>query len=103
MQGIEPNVHDWYRSHGRLFEVVAIDEADGLVEIQHADGDIEEMDLDDWHIRVRAGALATAEAPEDVSQATDIEYEDLHGAGPQAVEELRGMRADAMSDLDLFD
>ena len=56
---IEPIVGDWYQSHGQLFEVVAIDEAGDIVEIQHADGDLEEIDMDDWYTRCRAGSLAS--------------------------------------------
>ncbi|HTQ35405.1 MAG TPA: DUF6763 family protein [Steroidobacteraceae bacterium] len=102
-QFIEPVVGDWYRSHGQKFEVVAVDDAERLVEIQHADGDLEEIEFDDWIIRCRAGSLRPAEAPEDPRAATDSEFEDLSGRFPQAFEELRGLRADALGDLDLFD
>lgn len=103
MQSIEPRIGDWYRSHGHLFEVVAIDDAEGVVEIQHADGDLEEMDLDDWAIRVRAGALQTSDAPEDPRAGNDNEHEDFTGLAPQAFEEISGLHADALNDLDLFD
>lgn len=103
MHGIEPIVGDWYRSHGALFEVVAIDEAGGTVEIQHADGDLEEIDSEDWATRARAGSLAPAEAPEDLRLSTDSEPEDLNGLVPQTFEELRGLRAEANDDLDLFE
>jgi hypothetical protein len=100
---IEPVAGEWYRSHGQLFEVVAVDDADRLIEIQHADGDLEEMDLEDWATRCRAGSLIVADAPEDLRASTDSEFEDLTGQFPQAFEELRGLHADALGDLDLFD
>ncbi len=102
-QGIEPVVGDWYRSHGQLFEVVATDEEERLIEIQHADGMLEELDLDDWTIRARAGSLAPAEPPEDAGLATD--HEDEHDAGivQSTMDEVRGLRADALEDLDLFE
>jgi hypothetical protein len=103
MKGIEPQVGGWFHSHGQLFEVVAFDEADGVIEMQHADGDIEEMDLDDWIIRARTGGILAAEAPEDSRLANDTEQEDFNGLMPQAFEELRGLHADALNDLDLFD
>lgn len=103
IQCIEPIVGDWYRSHGQLFEVVAIDEDDAIVEIQHADGDLEEIDLDDWNTRCRAGSLAQAEPPEDVGLAIDREDADDSGVGAATLDELSGLRADAMQDLDLFD
>jgi hypothetical protein len=104
MQCIDPIVGDWYRSHGQLFEVVALDEHERVVEVQHADGDLEEIDLDDWATRCRAGSLSQADAPEDARLATDREDEsDYWGHEPQrTVEEARGLRADAL-DLDLFE
>jgi hypothetical protein len=102
-QGIEPIVGDWYRSHGQLFEVVATDEEEELIEIQHADGNLEEMDLDDWITRVRAGSLATAEPPESSGLATDHEDEDESAGVQSSMEEVRGLRAGSMEDLDLFE
>jgi hypothetical protein len=105
MQCIDPIVGDWYRSHGQLFEVVALDEHERVVEVQHADGDLEEIDLDDWATRCRAGSLMQADAPEDSRLATDRDDDaDYGGMNPQRTfEEARGLRADALSDLDLFE
>ena len=105
MHCIDPTVGDWYRSHGQLFEVVAIDESERVVEIQHADGDLEEIDFEDWATRCRAGSLAFADAPEDARLAIDRDDEqDSGGPMPQrAFEEVRGLRAEALPDLDLFE
>jgi len=100
---IEPIVGDWYRSHGQLFEVVAIDEVDDIVEIQHADGDLEEIDIDDWYTRCRAGSLAIADPPEDVRLVNDPEETGDFGVASSHMDEIRGLRADALQDLDLFD
>ncbi len=35
--------------------------------------------------------------------SNDSEFEDLTGQFPQTFEELRGLHADALGDLDLFD
>lgn len=102
-QYIEPVVGDWYRSHGQLFEVVALDDTERVIEIQHADGDLEEIDIEDWSTRCRAGSLAVADGPEDLRASSDSEFEDLTGQFPQTFEELRGLHADALGDLDLFD
>jgi hypothetical protein len=102
-QCIEPIVGDWYRSHGQLFEVVAIDDDEGIVEIQHADGDLEEMDLEDWYTRCRANSLAMAEQPEDSSSANDREDDVDIGSMPTAQDEIRGLHAEGLEDLDLFD
>nr|PZN67896.1 MAG: hypothetical protein DIU62_05710 [Pseudomonadota bacterium] len=105
MQCIDPIVGDWYRSHGQVFEVIAVDETEGVVEVQHADGSLEEIDLDDWATRCRAGSLWQADAPDDPASVIDREDEDDYlGVDPQRTfEEARGLRADALPDLDLFE
>jgi hypothetical protein len=104
-QNIQPVIGDWYRSHGQLFEVVATDEAEGVIEIQHADGSLEEMELEDWTIRVRAGSLDKAESPEDAAAATDYEEDEDHDPSlvQSTMDDARGLRADSLTDLDLFD
>ncbi len=44
---LDPLTGTWYRhlDKGQMFRVVAFDEHDALVELQHFDGDIEEVDL----------------------------------------------------------
>ena len=105
MQCIDPIVGDWYLSHGQLFEVVALDEHERVVEVQHADGDLEEIDQDDWATRCRAGSLAQADAPEDSRLASDREEEDSYGGVKlqRTFEEAHGLRANALDDLDLFE
>jgi hypothetical protein len=64
-----PEVGQWYshRDKGQMFQVVAFDEDDGLIELQDFDGDVDEVDLDTWH----AMPLDPAEAPEDWSGPVD--------------------------------
>jgi hypothetical protein len=102
-QNIEPIVGSWYRSHGQLFEVVATDADEQVIEIQHADGSLEEMDLEEWTLRARAGSLRTAEPPEDAGLATDHEDEHDIAIVQSNLDEVRGLRADALEDLDLFE
>jgi hypothetical protein len=47
----DPVVGHWYRhlDKGQKFEVVAVDEDRGTVEVQHFDGDVEEIDIDTWY------------------------------------------------------
>ena len=48
-----PVVGDWYRRQGgELFEIVAIDEDDGTIEVQHFDGTVEELDFEAWDDQV---------------------------------------------------
>lgn len=71
-----PEVGQWYahRDKGQMFQVVAFDADDGLVELQEFDGDLDEVDLDTWY----AMALVPSEAPEDWTGPVDeIETDDL--------------------------
>ena len=46
----EPTVGQWYEDleNDETFQVLKVDEDREIVEIQHLDGDIEELDVDDW-------------------------------------------------------
>lgn len=71
-----PLVGKWFRRpNGTLFEVVAVDEDDGTIEIQYFDGTIDEVELETWpellHIEVSA--------PEDWSGSVDMDPEDYVG------------------------
>ena len=49
-----PGVGAWYRLNGGPpFEVVALDDDDGTIEVQYVDGTLEELDLEDWEVLVR--------------------------------------------------
>ena len=59
----QPGIGDWYRLNGgALFEVVALDDDDGTIEIQYFDGTVEEMDIEDWVAQWDEGTLESAEA-----------------------------------------
>ena len=78
---LQPRVGAWYKdAAGALFEIVAIDEDDSTIEIQHFDGTVEEMDMDAWF----DAEIEAAPAPEDWSGAIDIDREDFtaDGAAP---------------------
>lgn len=73
---LDPIVGNWYRhlDKGQMFRVVAFDESEALIEIQHFDGDIEEVILTVW----RGMDLEAAEPPEDwTGPMDDIERDDL--------------------------
>jgi hypothetical protein len=46
----DPIVQNWYQflDKGQNFRVVAVDEDSGYIEIQHYDGDVEEIEMDIW-------------------------------------------------------
>ncbi len=46
----EPTVGQWYEDleNEETFQVLKVDEDREIIEIQHLDGDTEDMDVDDW-------------------------------------------------------
>ena len=66
---LRPEVGLWFshRDKGQMFQVVAIDEDEGVVEIQDVDGDVDEIELDSWPTLL----LERAEPPEDATGPTD--------------------------------
>lgn len=64
----EPEVGQWYRNEaGAVFEVVALDEEEGIIEIQYFDGAIEELDTESWYAQL----LQQEAEPEDWSGPFD--------------------------------
>jgi hypothetical protein len=73
-----PAIGDWYQApDGLKFEVVAVDDEDGTIDIQHFDGTVEELDFDAWE----ESECFPAEPPEDYSGSLDIEREDMEFDG----------------------
>jgi hypothetical protein len=71
-----PLIGSWYRRpNGSLFEVVAVDEEDGTVELQHFDGTLDEVELDAWP----ALLIEPVGAPEDWTGSVDMDPEDFLG------------------------
>ena len=73
---LDPIIGNWYRhlDKGQMFQVIAFDDSDATAELQHFDGDIEEVSLDAWH----AMDLEVTEAPEDwTGPMDDVEPDDL--------------------------
>jgi hypothetical protein len=104
MTSPQPGIGDWYRlTGGELFEVVALDEDDGTIELQYFDGTIEEMDVEDWDARWEDGELEAAEAPEDWSGSVDVEATAEEGRVPDMSGEDRELRASSLEGVDLFE
>ncbi len=73
---LEPVTGNWYRhlDKGQMFVVVEFDEEEAIVEVQHYDGDLEQIDLAAWNEM----ELELAEAPEDwTGPVDDVETDDL--------------------------
>jgi hypothetical protein len=73
----DPIREQWYvhTDKGQRFQVVAIDEDTGTVEVQHFDGDVEEISLENWYQE----NIEISEAPENWSGAVDITEKDDFG------------------------
>jgi uncharacterized protein DUF6763 len=102
---VHPDVGKWYRAgRGEAFEVVALDEDDGTVEVQYFDGTVAEFELEDWEMQRANGEIEDAEAPEDWTGSVDVDVEDEEdGVGREASLEDSPRRSDGLEGLDLFD
>ena len=100
----QPRIGDWYRSNGgELFEVVAVDEDDGTIDIQYFDGTVEEMEREDWEAQWEEGQIEAAEPPEDWSGSVDVEAGDEEPRGGESFGEDTTLRAGSLDGLDLFE
>lgn len=86
---IQPTVGSWYQymPQGRTFQVVAVDDDESVIELQHFDGDIEEVSLNEWH----GWDLEAIEAPEDWTGPVDeVQQGDLGYSEMRSEAERRG-------------
>lgn len=74
MSHLKAEIGNWYQNHEtkQLFEIVAMDEDDGTIEVQYLDGEIEELDVDTW----KDLELEEAAEPEDWAAAYEMMKED---------------------------
>ena len=71
-----PVENQWYREQdkGFPFQVICVNRDDGTVDMQHFDGDVEEMELADWY----GLDIEPISPPEDwTGPMDDIEKDDL--------------------------
>jgi len=73
----DPIVGNWYlhKDKGQCFMVVAVDEDNEVAEIQHFDGNVEEIGFSNWYDM----DIEIAVEPENWSGATDIGEVDDYG------------------------
>lgn len=101
---IRPAIGKWYQdaSELQLFEVVALDEKSGTIEIQYEGGEIGEFDFDTWNQL----HLAPAAAPEDGNAGYGFSAED-HWSEDNSIifdcnNPLEIIEPDAFQDFDDF-
>ncbi|MFO7275868.1 MAG: hypothetical protein DIU56_002435 [Pseudomonadota bacterium] len=103
MTAPQPAIGEWYRlAGGDLFEVVAVDEDDGTIDIQYFDGTVEEMDFEDWEAQWEDGSLEAAEPPEDWSGSVDVEP-DEDRPHRDSYDGENDLRASPLDGIDLFE
>jgi hypothetical protein len=76
---LDPRIDQWYAhlDKGQRFYVIGVDEEQNTVEVQHFDGDLEELSLDEW----RDLKIVLSAEPENWAGALDIAEEDDLGTG----------------------
>ena len=103
---MKPTIGTWYRiKGGESFEVVAVDDDDGTIELQYFDGTVEEMDVEDWQAEHENGALEEIEAPEDWTGSVDVDPEEDEARGTLGYgeDDDRSQRSSKLEGLDLFE
>lgn len=78
---VEPIIGNWYRAaeQGQIFEVIALDEDNDLIEVQYFDGSVDAFDLDAWDEL----EVEPIEAPEDWTGPLDeLEQDDISSTDP---------------------
>lgn len=70
-QELQPQRGHWYKRAdlNAIFEVVALDDDEGTIEVQYFGGEVEELDLNSWELL----ELSQAAAPEDWSGALEVD------------------------------
>jgi len=104
---IEPRVGSWYQdlANGQVFQVIALDDYEALVELQYSDGDIAGLSLDEWH----SMDLEATDAPDDwIGPLDDAEMDNLDFSDTRSEGERRGAAETRRSESlrmpdDLFD
>ena len=103
MATMNPGVGAWFRlSGGAPFEIVAVDDDDGTIEVQYADGTLEELERDDWQAWCDEHALEATDPSEDWSDAADVEADEgrVHCG---RYSDGRDLRAGSLDGIDIFD
>lgn len=73
MSKLTPKIEQWYQdsASGAVFEIVALDIDEGTVQVQYLDGEIANIDPEDWNELL----LQKAAAPEDWRSAFELDGE----------------------------
>ena len=104
MATIVPGVGAWFQLNGgAAFEVVAVDDDDGTIEVQYVDGTLAELDPEDWRAWCDERSLEAVDASEDWSDAADIEADEGRPHFDRYGEGNSDLRAGSLDGIDIFD
>lgn len=71
---VRPDIGGWYSIRGGdQFEVVAVDEDDGTIEVQYFDGTVEELDMSDWTSQHADGEIEDVDPPDGWNGSADFD------------------------------
>lgn len=74
---VRPDIGEWYSIRGGdQFEVVAVDEDDGTIEVQYFDGTVEELDMSDWQSQQADGEIEDVDPPDGWNGSADFDEDD---------------------------
>lgn len=84
---IAPEVGAWYMNmdSGEMFEVVAVDDEDGDIEMQYVDGELSELDRDSWELL----PLDLIPPPEDWAAPFEIEANEVDESDQQWLDAIK--------------
>ncbi|NVK23214.1 MAG: hypothetical protein HWD86_11910 [Kangiellaceae bacterium] len=87
-QQLLPRRGQWYKRSdlNAIFEVVAIDEDEGTIEVQYFNGEIEELDQSSWQLLT----LSAAAPPEDWTgaiEADDFDFGETNFDAPTSLDD----------------
>lgn len=94
---VEPVIGEWYKMpEGEVFEVVAINDHDGTIDVQYNDGTVGEFDVETWGVL----ELVTVAPPDNSTGA----YDDIDGDDYRSISDLDGVGDDwVQNHLDDYD
>ena len=103
MATLDPGVGAWFQLNGGApFEVVAVDDDDGTIEVQYVDGTLEELDREDWKSWCDEDTLEAADPSEDWSDSADVEADEGRPSFERYNSETN-LRAGSLDGIDIFD
>ena len=100
MAKLGPVLNNWYQDAREdiLFEIVAIDEPEGTIEVQYYDGDVGEIDFEIWQQMV----LLPAQPPEDWRSSYTLDDKESDSDEQYSLDPLSNIEPESLAGYDDF-